>query len=176
MFELVYNARLDTHGYIQDKKDSSVQYPTSNAIFILTSNCFAEEISWFFKHYSNWKTVYDEFNKRVFTNSSLRCGDSGHPFAKPEFIRRLRSGHALSGLSEYGFVLFEEPTVEQRLLLVDKSLESLQAYYKQVGGDLFWTSGAMAHLRRLAKNSRNFALTETSIQSAVTQVCVGGGL
>jgi hypothetical protein len=144
------------HGAVQSKKDQAVKYPTKDAVFILTSNWRAHAIKELLRTDPN--AAYARFHDEYFANLSL----PDNPFGKEETLRRLKAGHALAGLDSFGFVLFDEPSREQRFALVQKVLEGMDG--------LVWTPRALEWMQRRAEaksRGQGLALTESAVFGAV---------
>lgn len=141
----------DNDGYVQDKKNTTFRYPTKDAIFIMTSNCFSNVIvdrltkdpndfegtSWFLANAIADGNILSE-------NPKENCKS----LQKQDFFRRLRAGHASAGLEEFGFVVFGPPTKENARAAIRYFLHELNEDYD---GKLFWTENALSFLIRASE-------------------------
>jgi len=153
---------LDDDGFVQDKKDAAVQHATKDAVFVLTSNCFADAIA---KEMAlvrigkkPLRAAYDTIARSLVGNHSARCHRDGrgeNPFARPELLRRLRTGHENAeadgvALGNFGFVLFEQPGEAQIDAAVEAEIADVHARFAPGGGGLHVTRKAKDRLRAAA--------------------------
>jgi len=153
---------LDDDGFVQDKKDAAVQHATKDAVFVLTSNCFADAIA---KEMAlvrigkkPLRAAYDTIARSFVGNHSARCHRDGrgeNPFARPELLRRLRTGHENAeadgvALGNFGFVLFEQPGEAQIDAAVEAEIADVHARFAPGGGGLHVTRKAKDRLRAAA--------------------------
>ncbi|KAH9260363.1 hypothetical protein BASA81_001533 [Batrachochytrium salamandrivorans] len=153
----------DNHGFVQDKKDTSKRYSTSNAVFILTSNCYADTIAAKFTGHNEREVsrhVLFEMENADATKS--RCA----AFSKTEVARRMKAGHAFSNLQEFGFVVFVPPPVTVVETMVTFFLREYALGYKQ--GRFVWTDRAERLLKRLAK--QQYLSTSKSKHGGLSEV------
>jgi ATP-dependent Clp protease ATP-binding subunit ClpA len=139
----------DNDGFVQDKKESGTRYPTKDAIFVLTSNCFASTISnGFFEQNGDISKISEQVLEEM-NKEKVGSGGSCDAFRKEELMRRLQAGHAMSDLQDFGFVVFTPPTMHQ----IDEIVLFFLRDYKKKHfmGSFFWTQRALVYLQKLAR-------------------------
>jgi hypothetical protein len=145
--EMMLSFLDDNGGFVSDKKDVSQKYATADAIFVLTSNCFAEEISQAASQGMNEEAIsvrIQELMKQQPDTRTSRCAW----FAKEEVARRMKSGHAFANLQRFGFVVFLPPPVH---VAEDMVTQFLLDYSRSYPGVFAWTPAAEVALRRATR-------------------------
>ena len=145
---------LDEDGFVQDKKNAAKKFPTKDAIFVLTSNCFAEEITNSSrKHPGDARKISEDILKLMMSASSVGAiGKECEAFRREDVMRRMKAGHAMADLSRYGFIVFLPPSGEQIDSIVEWFMKDYhEKHSKARVQDVYWTENAMKNLKLRAR-------------------------
>ncbi len=146
--EMLLSFLDDNDGFVQNKKDTSQRYATRDAIFVLTSNCFADTIAEASARHGPGaaERISIEVERAMaLAPDGSRCAW----FRKKEVMRRMKAGHAFANLQRFGFVVFEPPSLEAVDAMV---LHFLREYSDALDTTkLAWTANAELLLRQLAR-------------------------
>eukprot|EP00924_Labyrinthula_sp_SR-Ha-C_P013737 snap_masked-scaffold_5-processed-gene-11.27-mRNA-1 protein AED:1.00 eAED:1.00 QI:0/0/0/0/1/1/2/0/739 len=166
---------LDSNnGHIQQKKTGN-KFPTKDSIFILTTNCFDDEIEGMFSQGKSYEDIVEKVTQLFIDRESLclSANAKGNPFSWKPLWRRITSGQssALSAFnSEEGFFAFLPPTEEDIVNIIGICLERLHS--RCVKGQLgmmreFYYSAKVIDylLKKIGRKGSSMAVVETKAES-----------
>ncbi|GBG28855.1 Chaperone protein ClpD1, chloroplastic [Hondaea fermentalgiana] len=145
-------------GHVQAKKSGDV-FPTRESIFIMTTNCFDEEIAQLYRRVQPTSEGFDkeafmrlsEAVARLMKDPTQKCrgshSEQANPFSSGPFWRRLVAGSSL--VTRHGVVPFVPPSSAEMDELVRITLES---YCTRSGQrEIFYSHRALLYLQNTAR-------------------------